>query len=108
MTHRTIESILLDNSFYEWYLQTDPIQVDRWNAWRTAADHNSRLIDDAVYALHVLTSLRDEEGHPRPVHAVQIRMQQAREKALQQTDVELHPSNKAEIPDQHIEACLID
>ncbi|MBL7759056.1 MAG: hypothetical protein JNL59_16735, partial [Chitinophagaceae bacterium] len=55
MTHRTIESILLDNSFYEWYLQTDPIQVDRWNAWRTAADHNSRLIDDAVYALHVLT-----------------------------------------------------
>lgn len=107
MTHRTIESILLDNSFYEWYLQADPIQVTRWNAWRTAAEHNRQLIDDAVYALHLLTSLRDEEGYPRPVHAVQIRLQQAREKVWRHTEADPHPSNKADIPDQHIEACLI-
>lgn len=105
MTHSTIESVLLDNSFYEWYLQTDTTAVNRWNEWRAASDNNRQLLDQAVYTLHGLMGACDPEGNPLHVHAVHIRLQKAREKAgLPQQEITF-PPNKAEIPDQHIDAC---
>ena len=94
-----VEEILLDDSFYCWYLQTDEAEVLRWNEWRLASTTNSRLLEEAVSALHSLLNQQDEEGYPRKIHAVYSRLQRAKEKQPGTMAVESTSGNKADIPD---------
>lgn len=92
-----LEEILLDDSFYYWYLQTDEAIVRRWNEWRMASAENNRLLEEAVAALHALLNQQDEEGFPRKIHAVYSRLQRAKEKQVHSNAVDSNPENKADI-----------
>jgi hypothetical protein len=99
MHYNRVEEILLDDSFYFWYLQTDATEVKRWNEWRLADPANSRLLEEAVAALHSLLNQQDEEGFPRRIHAVYSRLQQARLEKERKEGKEPLPENRADIPD---------
>lgn len=92
-----IQEILLDDSFYRWYLQTDESDVLRWNEWRLAEEKNRQLLEEAVSYLHTLLNQKDEEGFPKRVHAIHSRLQRAKEvknQAAAEADI---PPNRASL-----------
>lgn len=95
-----VEDILLDDSFYQWYLQTDHNEVLRWNEWRLHNDGNRKLLEEAVLALHNLLNQKDEEGFPRRIHAVHTRLERARMEIAGPMEEDRTPENSASIPDQ--------
>ncbi|MCR6718809.1 MAG: hypothetical protein NVV59_00650 [Chitinophagaceae bacterium] len=92
-----LEEILLNDSFYYWYLQTDEAIVRRWNEWRMASAENNRMLEEAVSALHILLNQQDDEGYPRRIHAVYSRLQRARENRPISNAIDGIPENKADI-----------
>lgn len=97
MHYTQVEEILLDDSFYCWYLQTVPAHVRRWNDWRLKNAQNQVLIEQAVSALNSLLNQKDEEGHPRHIHAIHSRLQRARAMQPDSTDENSIPDNRASI-----------
>ena len=100
MHFNRIEEILLDDSFYQWYLQTDESEVLRWNDWRLQNDRNRILLEEAVLALHSLLNQKDEAGFPRRIHAVYSRLERARLETGGPSEEERIADNRAFIPDQ--------
>lgn len=100
MHYTRVEEILLDDSFYQWYLQTDESEVLRWNDWRLQNDRHRILLEEAVLALHSLLNQKDEAGFPRRIHAVYSRLERARVETRAELEEERMPENKASIPDQ--------